>query len=87
LFIGQLGLNVAGMFSMNIHTRQKPAVEIAKWGMHGRNYDVIVIELLGSGARNINIENWINADYAFLISQIRMKASISVHERPIGRLQ
>ena len=38
-------------------------------------------------ARNINIENWINADYAFLIFQNRMKASISVHKRPIGRLQ
>lgn len=65
VYIGQFGLNVAGRFSLNIHTRQKPALEIAKWGTYGRDYEVIVIELLGSGARNINIENWINADYAY----------------------
>lgn len=65
VYIGQFGLDVAGRFSMNIHTRQKPAVEIEKWGMHGCHYDVIVIQLLGSEARNINIENWINAEYAF----------------------
>lgn len=65
VYIGQFGLDDAGGFSMNIHTRQKPALEIVKWGVHGRNYDVVVIKLLGSGAKNINIENWINAEFAF----------------------
>ncbi len=65
VYVGQFGLDVAGTFSMNIHTRQKPALEIPKWGIHGQSYDVIVIRLLGNGARNISIENWINADFAF----------------------
>lgn len=64
MYIGQFGLNVAGQFGLNIHTRQKPVFEIPKWGVYGESYDVLVIELLGSGAKNIKIENWINADFA-----------------------
>jgi hypothetical protein len=64
VYLGQFGLDVAGRFSMNIHTKQKPAIEVSKWGLYGQSYDVIVIELLGCGARNISIENWINADFA-----------------------
>lgn len=64
LYLGQFGLEGAGRFSMNIHTRQRPAIEVAKWGIYGKHYDVIVIELLGCGVKNVSIENWINADYA-----------------------
>jgi len=63
--IGQFGLQDAGTFSMSIHTKQRPAMEIAKWGVYGRSYDVIVINLLGSGAKDINISNWINTGFAF----------------------
>lgn len=64
VYIGPFELSEAGRFSMSIHTRQKPAIEVAKWGVHGRDYDVIAINISGSGATHINIENWVNSGFA-----------------------
>lgn len=81
VYIGPLGLSEAGSFTMSIHTRQKPAIEIAKWGKHGCDYDVIAIQLSGSGATSINIENWINAGFAFFdFSQEGESINISARE-------
>jgi hypothetical protein len=55
--IGQFGLD-RGRFSVNIHTHAKPAKETHKWGIWGKNYNVIVIELLGEGLTQIEIQNW-----------------------------
>ena len=66
VYIGQFGLDVGGRFSMNIHTMQRPELEVVKWGIYGQNYDVIVIRLLGYEASNIKIENWMNADFAIV---------------------
>ena len=81
VYIGPFGLSEAGGFSMSIHTRQKPAMEIAKWGAHGRDYDVIMINLLGSWATNINIENWVNSEFAvFDFSQSGENIHVSARE-------
>lgn len=81
LRIGQFGLQDAGTFSMSIHTKQRPALEIAKWGVYGQSYDVIVIHLLGSGAKDINISNWINTRFAFFdVSREGGDIRIQAHE-------
>lgn len=67
VYIGPFELREAGGFSMSIHTRQKPAIPIAKWGEHGSNYDVITIQLSGNGATRVNIDNWENAKFALFI--------------------
>ncbi|WP_052074955.1 hypothetical protein [Pseudomonas lutea] len=70
ILIGQLGLDVEGRFSINLHTMQKPSIEIPKWGAHGHNYDVIVIKLLGSNATDLSIKNWRNISYShFFVTQ------------------
>lgn len=83
LHIGEFRLKEAGTFELSIHTKQKPALEISKWGVYGKNFDVVVINLSGSGARNINIANWINAGFTFFDfskedENIRMKAQETV---------
>jgi hypothetical protein len=55
--IGQFGLD-QGRFSINIHTKTKPAKPVAKWGVWGEDYNVIVIEMLGTGLMQIDIQNW-----------------------------
>jgi hypothetical protein len=55
--IGQFGLD-QGRFSIKIHTKTKPAKLVAKWGVWGEDYDVIVIEMLGTGLMQIDIQNW-----------------------------
>ena len=70
ILIGQVGFDVEGRFSINLHTKQKPSIEVAKWGVHGHNYDAIVIKLLGSNATDLSITNWRDISYAhFFITQ------------------
>jgi len=66
VYLGQIMLDVQGRISLNIHTKQKPALDVAKWGVWGKDYDVVVIELNGSGCTDINISNWNLASYAKL---------------------
>jgi len=63
VYLGQIMLDVQGRLSLNIHIKQKPAIDVCKWGVWGKDYDVVVIELNGSGCSNINISNWNLASY------------------------
>jgi hypothetical protein len=51
--VGQFCLKDAGTFSMSIHTRKKPALEIPKCGIYGDSYDVVVLNLSGSGPKKL----------------------------------
>jgi hypothetical protein len=64
VLLGQLSFSVGGLMAVNIHTQQKPAIETAKWGTWGENYNVIVLELSGYGGKYLHIENWWHADFA-----------------------
>ena len=66
MLLGQIGFTLGGRISLNIITRQKPAIEIEKWGTWGKDYNVIIIELLGACSGDICLGNWENADFAGL---------------------
>jgi len=61
--VGQFGLD-QGRFSLTLHTRSKPATETPKWGIWGKNYDVIAFEMLGGGIGEIEVHNWDAFDFA-----------------------
>ncbi|UOD32154.1 hypothetical protein INH39_11060 [Massilia violaceinigra] len=64
VLLGQLSFSVKGQMALNIHTQQKPAIETAKWGTWGEDYNVIVLQLSGHGGRYLHMENWWHADFA-----------------------
>lgn len=66
VYIGQIKLDVEGRISLNIHTRQKPALDVNKWGRWGTDYNIIVVELHGSGCSDITIRNWKMASFGEL---------------------
>lgn len=88
VFIGQIGFDVEGRMSVNIHTKQKPAIEVDKWGTWGVDYNVVVIKLNGLCRDSAILKNWKNADYApltiidnietFMISQMGSNWSIEL---------
>jgi len=57
VLIGQFGLDL-GRFSISIHIHIEPAKKIAKWGVWGKDYDVLVLEFTGDGLKDIKIDNW-----------------------------
>jgi len=82
ILIGQVRFDVEGRFSINLHTMQKPSIEIAKWGIHGQDYDVIVIKLFGSNATDVSIKNWRNISYAhFFVTQEDGRLNLRASER------
>jgi hypothetical protein len=58
VLLGQIGFDAEGRVSLHIHTRQKPAIEIAKWGKWEKQFNVVVIKLLGRGGDLVRINNW-----------------------------
>lgn len=71
VLIGHLGFDVGNRFSLNIHTKQRPAKDIAKWGVWGNDYDTVVICLLGQRVQDITISNWDRVGFADLICETR----------------
>jgi hypothetical protein len=76
--IGQFGLD-QGRFTFSIHIKNKPAIEVKKWGTWGENYNVIVLELSGHNIHGIEINNWNGFDFAALTCNgTRENLSISI---------
>ena len=64
--IGQLTLDLSDQITMNLHVTQKPAVEINKWGVWSKDYNIIVIKTLGQCLNKIDVINWKNVDFSLL---------------------
>lgn len=58
VYLGQIMLSMEGRCVINIHTKQRPAIEIPKWGKWGEEYNVVVIIVSATGCRSIGIDNW-----------------------------
>ncbi|MDX7992681.1 hypothetical protein [Xenorhabdus littoralis] len=58
VLLGQIALDIADQVSLSIHVTQKPKEEVPKWGVWGKDYNVIVIEIIGQFLRKIEIINW-----------------------------
>lgn len=66
VYLGRIMLSGYGDISINIHTRQQPAIPVEKWGIWGTDYNVIALELDGAGCNDATIKNWSHADYSKL---------------------
>lgn len=66
VLIGQLALDLSDQLTMHIHVTQKPAVEVNKWGVWGKDYNIIVIKVIGQFLNKTVITNWENVDFCFL---------------------
>lgn len=64
VLIGKLSFELGGRFGVSIHTKQRPAKEVPKWGKWGVDYNVIVIHLLGGNGEVVNIKNWRDVEYS-----------------------
>ncbi|TDB42532.1 hypothetical protein [Photorhabdus khanii] len=57
ILLGQIALDIADQISLNIHVTQKPEKEVSKWGVWGKDYNVIVIKIFGQFLRKVEIIN------------------------------
>jgi hypothetical protein len=69
-FIGQICLDLSSSINITLHVKDKPKIEIPKWGDWGINYNVITIELSSNLAYHIDIKNWEKNIYSKCKSEI-----------------
>ena len=80
IHIGQINLDIGGRVYFNLHTRQKPEVEVAKWGVWGKDYNTIVIKLFAKSGESIEIKEWRNSHYSSLTVEESAKCIIIKQE-------
>jgi hypothetical protein len=59
-FIGQLNLSIDDRVGFVLHSKDKPNIEIPKWGQWGKDYNIITLEIIGQFIKKINVNNWQN---------------------------
>jgi len=59
-FIGRIDLSCFDRSSIRLHVLKKPEIDVKKWGVWSVNYNVVVIELLITSLKRININGWQN---------------------------
>lgn len=60
LFIGRIDLNCFDRSSIALHLLKKPKLEVKKWGDWNIDYNVVVVDLLMTSIKKININEWQN---------------------------
>ena len=69
VFIEPIRINLGQRMELKLHTKQKPDIEIEKWGKWGVDYNVIIIEL-NAFCHDIDIKNWKEKGYGELSVQL-----------------
>jgi hypothetical protein len=62
ILLGQISLNLDYLVEVNIHIFEKPNIEVNKWGIWGKNYDVIVLKFTIHSVKELIIEHWQNVE-------------------------
>lgn len=57
-FIGRLELSCFDRISIILHCKQRPDINVPKWGIWDIDYNVITIELLGTMINKLNVFGW-----------------------------
>ncbi|GKT27138.1 hypothetical protein [Acidovorax sp. SUPP3334] len=63
IFFGQISFDVGGRVTLGLHIKNKPVVEVKKWGVWGVDYNVIVVEVLGKTNGEIILNNQFDFDF------------------------
>lgn len=67
VLIGDISFHPAGRFSLELHAKQIPAKEVLRWGVWGKEFNVVVICLEGRFVDSVEISDWEKVDFAPLI--------------------
>jgi len=63
VLIGNVHFDLNKKISLSIHTKQRPGVEVEKWGLWGKDYNVIVIEVYGIACDTTILRGWNDVNY------------------------
>ena len=72
-FVGNIVLGIDNSITIALHTKEKPSIEIAKWGKWDVNYNIVVVEFSSFLPKNISITNWESIDkspHKLIISEV-----------------
>ena len=59
-YIGRIELTAFDRLTIVLHEKEKPTINVTKWGEWGKDYNIVTIELAGCAIRKVNINDWQN---------------------------
>ncbi|MCT2385939.1 immunity 50 family protein [Erwinia pyrifoliae] len=83
VLIGQLSLDIADQVMLSVHTSQTPDKVVAKWGVWGKDYNVIVINVLAQFISKVEINNWQSIKPSPLVIDIKESGIYSLTSKGI----
>jgi len=81
ILIGQISLDIADQVLLSIHVSQSPNKEVAKWGEWGKDYNVIVINVLAQFISKVEIINWQDVNHSLLEIVLKENGVYSISSR------
>ncbi|WP_168403554.1 hypothetical protein [Erwinia amylovora] len=84
VLIGQLSLDIADQVMLSVHTSQTPDKVVAKWGVWGKDYNVIVINVLAQFISKVEINNWQSIKPSPLVIDVKESGIYSLTSKGIG---
>ena len=83
ILIGQIEFDSGGHVWLTIHTKESPYKIIKKWGIFGKDYNIVVIKLSICDLKRITVSGWSMAD--FFPVEIEKKGDIFVIRQSSGK--
>ena len=63
ILLGDICMKISGGAVISLHIKDKPEIDVKKWGKWGKNYNTVVINVLLVGVSDICIEGWDKLDW------------------------
>lgn len=63
VMIGKFSIDLSMNCDLHFHVRQKPDIEVHKFGTWGKDYNIVVIRILGAISEEAQIQNWRSTDF------------------------
>lgn len=81
VLIGQVSLDIADQVMLSVHVSQIPDKVVAKWGEWGKDYNVIVINMLAQFISKVEVINWQNIDPSPLMIDVKENGIYSLSSK------
>lgn len=66
IMLGRFSIDISGYCDIDLHIKQMPEISLSKYGLWGKDFNVIVLKLKGRIYGDVIINNWLHNDFVKL---------------------
>ncbi|NHQ88554.1 hypothetical protein HA050_20865 [Iodobacter sp. HSC-16F04] len=58
VLLGGIELTIDNRVALSLHIKDQPKINVDKWGVWGKDYNVVAVHLTSNTLRRVDIKNW-----------------------------